>query len=147
MTFPPQLDLSRNHFTGPIWSEFGSLKKLQVLYLGQNNVSGMIPTSLSGMKSIEKLDLSFNSLTGTIPSSVVRLSSLSEFNVAYNNLKGVNPFGGQFGTFPDSSFEGNLASDKDEDFSIFCMLVIIGFGTGFLLTVIPLLVVPGIKGA
>ncbi|GKE00826.1 concanavalin A-like lectin/glucanase [Tanacetum coccineum] len=107
----------------------------------------MIPTSLSGMTSIEKLDLSFNSLTGTIPSSVVRLSSLSEFNVAYNNLKGVIPFGGQFGTFPDSSFEGNLASDKDEDFFYLLYACIIVFETGFLLTVIPLPVVPGIKGA
>ncbi|GJV52260.1 concanavalin A-like lectin/glucanase [Tanacetum coccineum] len=165
MRFPHQLDLSRNYFTGRIWPEFGSLKKLQVLNLGHNNLSGKIPTSLSGMTSIATLDLSYNSLTGIIPSSLVRLSSLSEFNVAYNNLKGVIPFGGQFGTFPDSSFEGNpglcgkffvncedllpppAASDKDEDFSIFFMLVIIGFGSGFLLTVITLLVVPGIKGA
>nr|GEW10596.1 phytosulfokine receptor 1-like [Tanacetum cinerariifolium] len=168
MRLPPQLDLSRNYLTGPIWPDFGNLKKLHALDLRNNNLSGTIPGSLSGMTNIEALDLSYNSLTGIIPSSLVRLSFLSKFSVAYNNLTGTIPSGGQFWTFPISSFEGNpglcgnffvscpknqdllpppTASDKDEDVSILRMLLIIGFGTGFLLTGIPLLVVPGIMGA
>ncbi|KAL9681009.1 hypothetical protein QQ045_012790 [Rhodiola kirilowii] len=65
------------------------------------------------MSSLEYLDMSYNNLYGTIPSSLVGLSFLSKFSVAYNNLYGRIPSGGQFGTFPKSSFEGNpeLCSD------------------------------------
>ncbi|KAI3728284.1 hypothetical protein L6452_16918 [Arctium lappa] len=107
MSFPPSLDLSSNFLTGPIWAEFGNLKKLHVLDLKHNNLSGTIPGSLSGMRSIENMDLSYNDLSGTIPPSLVNLSFLSKFNVAYNNLRGSIPDGGQFQTFANSSFEGN----------------------------------------
>ncbi|KAL7181867.1 hypothetical protein ACSBR1_040723 [Camellia fascicularis] len=60
------------------------------------------------MTSIETLDLSHNDLSGAIPHSLVNLSFLSKFNVAYNQLYGTIPTGGQFETFPNSSFEGNL---------------------------------------
>ncbi|KAI3698477.1 hypothetical protein L2E82_42051 [Cichorium intybus] len=164
MRFPPFLDLSSNHLTGPIWREFGNLKKLHVLDLKHNNLSGTIPGSLSGMSSIEMLDLSFNSLTGTIPASLVSLSFLSKFSVAYNNLTGFIPSGGQFPTFANSSFEGNSglcgeffmncrksqdplqtpASEKKKDRAII-LPVLTGFGIGFLVTVIVLLVVPAIR--
>ncbi|KAK9052745.1 hypothetical protein SSX86_029375 [Deinandra increscens subsp. villosa] len=107
MSFPPSIDLSSNLLTGPIWPEFGILKKLHVLDLKHNNLSGTIPSSLSGMRSIETLDLSYNSLTGTIPPSLVNLSFLSKFSVAFNNLSGSVPNGGQFPTFANSSYEGN----------------------------------------
>nr|XP_043632915.1 phytosulfokine receptor 1-like [Erigeron canadensis] len=163
MHFLPSIDLSSNLFTGPIWPEFGNLNKLYVLDLKHNRLSGLIPSSLSGMRSIETLDLSYNSLTGKIPPSLVNLSFLSKFSVAYNNLTGIVPLGGQFATFLDSSFKGNpglcvaLAENcqknqerwqppasEDEEFPILHMLVITGFGSGFLATVISLLVVPRI---
>ncbi|KAI7994018.1 Phytosulfokine receptor 1 [Camellia lanceoleosa] len=106
--FPPTLDLSNNFLTGPIWPEFGNLKKLHCLDLKCNNLSGNIPENLSGMTSIETLDLSHNDLSGAIPPSLVNLSFLSKFSVAYNQLYGAIPTGGQFETFPNSSFEGNL---------------------------------------
>lgn len=106
-SFPPKLDLSNNFLRGQIWPEFGNLKKLHVLDLKYNNLSGSIPATLSGMTSLEALDLSYNSLSGKIPSSLVRLCFLSNFNVANNNLSGTIPTGGQFPTFPSSSFEGN----------------------------------------
>lgn len=106
-SFPPKLDLSNNFLKGQIWPEFGNLKKLHVLDLKYNNLSGSIPSTLSGMTSLEALDLSYNSLSGKIPSSLVRLCFLSNFNVAHNNLSGIIPSGGQFPTFPNSSFEGN----------------------------------------
>ncbi|KAL7180835.1 hypothetical protein ACSBR1_039823 [Camellia fascicularis] len=106
--FPPTLDLSNNFLTGPIWPEFGNLKKLHCLDLKCNNLSGNIPENLSGMTSIETLDLSHNDLSGAIPLSLVNLSFLSKFSVAYNQLYGAIPTGGQFETFPNSSFEGNL---------------------------------------
>ncbi|KAI5573533.1 hypothetical protein BDE02_10G085900 [Populus trichocarpa] len=59
------------------------------------------------MTSLETLDLSHNNLSGVIPWSLVDLSFLSKFSVAYNQLRGKIPTGGQFMTFPNSSFEGN----------------------------------------
>lgn len=92
--FPPTLDLSNNFLTGPIWPEFGNLKKLHYLDLKCNNLSGNIPEDLSGMTSIETLDLSHNDPSGAIPPSLVNLSFLSKFNVAYNQLHGAIPTGG-----------------------------------------------------
>ncbi|KAK1304451.1 Phytosulfokine receptor 1 [Acorus calamus] len=105
--FPPSIDLSDNHLNGTIWPEFGNLKDLMVLDLGGNNLLGTIPVELSGMKNLENLDLSHNNLTGTIPQSLTDLNFLSSFSVAYNDLHGSIPLGGQFSTFPSTSFEGN----------------------------------------
>ena len=106
--FPPTMDLSSNNLSGPIWPEFGNLRKLQVLELSFNNLTGPIPSWLEGMRNLETLDLSHNELSGVIPSSLVSLSFLSKFSVAYNQLHGEIPSGGQFSTFPNSSFEGNI---------------------------------------
>nr|XP_043623114.1 phytosulfokine receptor 1-like [Erigeron canadensis] len=151
MSFPPQLDLSHNFLNGSIWPEFGNLKKLHILDLKHNNLSGEIPSELSGMTSIETLDLSYNNLTGTIPSSLVKLSFLSKFSVAYNDLRGFIPIGGQFATFPNSSFDGNkelcevtscgdsilnpssTRRTKKSKGAIAGMAVGIGFGTFFIL--------------
>ncbi|XP_030524425.1 phytosulfokine receptor 1-like [Rhodamnia argentea] len=105
-SFPPTLDLGCNHLNGSIWPEFGNLKNVHILDLRNNLLSGSIPESLSGMTSLETLDLSYNKLSGSIPSSLVHLNFLSKFSVAYNNLSGPIPNGGQFPTFPNSSFEG-----------------------------------------
>ncbi|KAL3578264.1 hypothetical protein D5086_019768 [Populus alba] len=106
-SFPPTLALSDNFLTGPIWPEFGNLTKLHIFELKSNFLSGTIPSELSGMTSLETLDLSHNNLSGVIPWSLVNLSFLSKFGVAYNQLRGKIPTGGQFMTFPSSSFEGN----------------------------------------
>ncbi|WCJ17614.1 phytosulfokin receptor 1 [Euphorbia peplus] len=107
ISFPPKLDLSYNVLNGSIWSNFGNLKKLHIMDLKHNNLVGLIPSELSGMTSLEIMDLSHNNLSGPIPSSLIKLSFLSDFNVAENNLSGRIPVGGQFLTFPNSSFEGN----------------------------------------
>lgn len=106
-SFPPTLELGNNFLSGAILPEFGNLKRLHVLDLKSNNLSGTIPSSLSGMASVENLDLSHNNLIGNIPSSLVQCSFMSKFSVAYNKLSGEIPTGGQFPTFPTSSFEGN----------------------------------------
>ncbi|KAL4348139.1 hypothetical protein GQ457_17G014920 [Hibiscus cannabinus] len=113
LSFPPTLDLGLNFLSGPIWPEFGNLKKLHVFDLKLNNLSGPIPENLSLMTSLEILDLSHNDLSGTIPPSLQSLSFLSIFNVAYNQLHGKIPSGGQFLTFPSSSFEGNNLCGED----------------------------------
>lgn len=107
-SFPPTLDLSNNNLTGPILPEFENLKDLHVLDLSRNNLSGTIPSELSGMTSLEVLDLSYNQLSGNIPASLTNLSFLSSFSVAHNHLSGPIPVEGQFSTFPNSSFEGNI---------------------------------------
>ncbi|XP_026415010.1 phytosulfokine receptor 1-like isoform X1 [Papaver somniferum] len=107
-SFPPTLDLSYNMLIGQVWPEFVNLKKLHLLLLKSNHLQGSIPPELCGMTSLEVLDLSHNNLSGSIPFSLTSLSFLSQFNVAYNNLVGKIPSGGQFLTFPCSSFEGNL---------------------------------------
>lgn len=107
MSFPPTLELGNNLLTGPIWPEFGNLKRLHVLDLKCNNLSGSIPSSLSLLTSLETLDLSFNKLNGTIPFSLSNLTFLAFFSVAHNALSGSIPSGNQFATFPNSSFEGN----------------------------------------
>ncbi|KAH7518541.1 hypothetical protein FEM48_Zijuj09G0182500 [Ziziphus jujuba var. spinosa] len=90
-SFPLTLDLSNNNLSGTIWPEFRNLRKLQVF----------------------DLDLSHNKLSGTIPPSLVKLSFLSKFNVADNELYGEIPSGGQFSTFPNSSFQcNNLCGDQ-----------------------------------
>ncbi|KAL0692757.1 hypothetical protein Bca4012_059937 [Brassica carinata] len=105
--FPPTIELGHNNLSGPIWEEFGDLKKLHVFDLKWNDLSGPIPSSLSGMASLELLDLSNNRLSGSIPGSLQSLTFLSKFSVAGNNLSGRIPSGGQFQTFPNSSFEFN----------------------------------------
>ncbi|KAJ4901247.1 Phytosulfokine receptor 1 [Raphanus sativus] len=105
--FPPTIELGHNNLSGPIWEEFGNLKKIHVFDLKWNSLSGSIPSSLSGMTSLEVLDLSNNRLSGSIPSSLQKLTFLSKFSVASNNLSGRIPSGGQFQTFPNSSFEFN----------------------------------------
>ncbi|KAF6160734.1 hypothetical protein GIB67_035935 [Kingdonia uniflora] len=107
LSFPPSLDFSDNMLTGQIPPDLGDLKQLHRLDLKQNSISGSIPSELSGMKSLEILELSRNNLSGVIPPSLNNLSFLSKFDVSYNNLSGKIPQGGQWSTFPNTSFEGN----------------------------------------
>ncbi|KAL8055982.1 hypothetical protein ABFX02_04G090200 [Erythranthe guttata] len=104
---PPAIYLANNSFNGTIPVEIGQLKFIITLSLSGNNFSGTIPQTLSNLANLEFLDLSKNNLTGEIPSSLQNLNFLSFFSVAYNNLRGMIPTGGQFDTFPSTSFEGN----------------------------------------
>ncbi|KAJ8747477.1 hypothetical protein K2173_014414 [Erythroxylum novogranatense] len=105
--FPPSIILCNNRINGTIFPEIGLLKQLHVLDLSKNNITGTIPDSISEMTNLEALDLSSNNLYGSIPLSFEKLTFLSQFNVAYNQLRGRIPTGGQFYSFPNSSFEGN----------------------------------------
>ncbi|KAF9624079.1 hypothetical protein IFM89_007777 [Coptis chinensis] len=57
LSFPPSLDLSYNNLTGPVWPEFGNLKKLIVFDLKSNDLSGFL----------SKFSVAFNKLVGRIP--------------------------------------------------------------------------------
>ncbi|XP_012701755.1 receptor like protein 3 [Setaria italica] len=101
------LCLSRNKFTGVIPPEIGQLKALFSLDISFNNLTGPIPPSICNLTNLEVLDLSNNNLTGEILAALENLHFLSDFNISNNDMEGPIPTGGQFCTFPNSSFAGN----------------------------------------
>ncbi|KAF8407174.1 hypothetical protein HHK36_006300 [Tetracentron sinense] len=108
LNFMSGLDLSSNNLTGDIPYELGELNGIHALNLSRNHLAGSIPKTLSNLKNIESLDLSHNKLSGEIPSELSRLYALEVFSVAYNNLSGKTPdMKAQFGTFDNTSYEGN----------------------------------------
>ncbi|GKV45056.1 hypothetical protein SLEP1_g52182 [Rubroshorea leprosula] len=108
LTYMSGIDLSCNKLTDEIPHEIGHLNKIHVLNLSHNFFVGQIPSTFSKLDQIESLDLSYNKLSGNIPPQLVQLHYLSIFRVAYNNLSGKTPKRvGQFGTFDESSYQGN----------------------------------------
>ncbi|KAK9167783.1 hypothetical protein Scep_002974 [Stephania cephalantha] len=101
------VDFSSNLFDGEIPTSIGDYKSLMSLNLSHNSLVGKIPSSLANLTQLESLDLSNNDLVGEIPSKLTSLTSLSVLDVSRNHLIGTIPTGGQFLTFPSSSFEGN----------------------------------------
>ncbi|KAG7944311.1 hypothetical protein I3843_15G093500 [Carya illinoinensis] len=102
------IDLSCNKLEGEIPAELGDLSNIHALNLSCNNLTGSIPTQFSNLQQIESLDLSHNNLDGIIPPQLIKLNSLAVFNVAHNNFWGTTPERkAQFGTFDESSYEGN----------------------------------------
>ncbi|KAG6675430.1 hypothetical protein I3842_15G100800 [Carya illinoinensis] len=102
------IDLSCNKLEGEIPPELEDLSSIHALNLSYNNLIGSIPIQFSKLNQIESLDLSNNNLDGIIPPELIELNSLAVFNVAYNNFWGTTPERkAQFGTFDESSYEGN----------------------------------------
>ncbi|RWV96410.1 hypothetical protein GW17_00040882 [Ensete ventricosum] len=125
------LNLSHNLLTGPLPSEFGSLKNLEVLdisdtrlsgeipstlgecqvlqylYLQRNHLQGTIPDSLSSLSGIQVVDLSCNYLSGPIPLTFERLEHMKFLNLSLNDLHGQVPNEGVFKNANLYSVAGN----------------------------------------
>ncbi|KAM3346285.1 hypothetical protein ACQJBY_020708 [Aegilops geniculata] len=102
------IDLSNNSFDGTIPVSFGRLISLHVLNLSGNVFTGDIPQEFGRMTQLESLDLSQNQLSGDIPEALTNLTFLGILNLSSNQLVGRIPRSGQFATFQNNSFEGNL---------------------------------------
>ncbi|KAI5004364.1 hypothetical protein ZWY2020_031607 [Hordeum vulgare] len=102
------IDLSNNSFDGTIPGSLGGLISLHVLNMSGNAFTGDIPKEFGGMTQLESLDLSRNQLSGGIPEDLTNLNFLGMLNLRDNHLVGMIPRSGQFATFQNSSFEGNL---------------------------------------
>ncbi|XVE52917.1 hypothetical protein DITRI_Ditri02bG0162900 [Diplodiscus trichospermus] len=102
------IDLSNNNFSGKIPRNIGKLKSLKGLNFSYNNIVGHIPSSLGSLTNIEWMDLSSNELSGKIPEKLLDITFLEVLNLSYNKLVGQIPVGGQFNTFPNDSYVGNL---------------------------------------
>ncbi|CAI0409065.1 unnamed protein product [Linum tenue] len=86
-----ELDLTVNHFTGPIPSFLGKLANLQRVELSGNQLSGRIPSSIGNLTKLFEIDISFNELQGNLPSDIVRGQKLDLLDVSSNKLDGMVP--------------------------------------------------------
>ncbi|KAK2404896.1 receptor protein 9DC3 [Trifolium repens] len=102
------IDLSRNKFEGEIPNVIGELHALIGLNLSHNRLTGPIPQSMGNLTDLEWLDLSSNMLTSQIPAELTNLNFLAFLDLSNNILVGEIPQGGQFNTFTNDSYEGNL---------------------------------------
>lgn len=80
-----RLNLSNNHFTGPIPELPAALETLD---LGSNLLEFGIPDSLGALRNLTSLNVANNRLTGAIPASFENLQLLSTLNISGNNLTG-----------------------------------------------------------
>ncbi|XP_058075932.1 receptor-like protein EIX1 [Magnolia sinica] len=86
------LDLSNNQFSGPIPPNFTStMQYLEFFSAKGNQISGMIPSSIEGMNSLTVLDLSRNNIGGIIPLSLGNCVALEALDLSKNRLSGVIP--------------------------------------------------------
>lgn len=157
------IDLSFNKFEGAIPEEIAKFKSLVSLNLSHNALTGPIPSGVGNMRQLESLDFSMNRLSGVIPSQLASLNFLSVLNLSHNHFTGRIPTGTQLQSFSPSSFEGNdglcgpplkncssttqhipspknKVGPKSSEFGWeFGLFVGIGFGTGFVAAVAPLI--------
>ncbi|KAL3721406.1 hypothetical protein ACJRO7_033837 [Eucalyptus globulus] len=85
------VNLSANHFTGPIPSFIGNLMNLTYLNLRENQLVGSIPPEIGNLRSLIDLYLRRNQLGGSIPPEIGNLTSLINLDLRGNQLSGSIP--------------------------------------------------------
>ncbi|KAL5576310.1 hypothetical protein UlMin_018009 [Ulmus minor] len=138
------LNLSNNQLSGTIPSDIGALLPyVTSLDLSNNKFSGEIPKSLSNCAYLNVLKLDHNQLSGSLPMELGLLHRIKSFSVANNQLSGELPH-----SYTNIT-EGNYANNpglcggplepcqhkKDPFKNSFKF----GFGTGYLVSVIAVL--------
>ncbi|KAM3307904.1 putative LRR receptor-like serine/threonine-protein kinase [Capsicum chacoense] len=86
-----RLDLSDNHFSGPLPVEISQMKSLVFLILAHNQFGGNIPSEYGDLTALQAVDLSSNRFNGSIPTSFGKLRSLLWLMLANNSLSGEIP--------------------------------------------------------
>ncbi|CAK7336212.1 unnamed protein product [Dovyalis caffra] len=89
------LDLSNNSFSGSIFNflchNMDELKNMQVLNLGENLLNGEIPDCWFSWQYLVAIKLSNNKFSGNIPDSIGTLSLLESLHIRNNSLSGKLP--------------------------------------------------------
>ncbi|XP_009133159.1 receptor like protein 23-like [Brassica rapa] len=98
------LFLSNNNFSSSLSSEFGKLSNLEVLYLPSNGFSGQFPPTISNLTKLKVLRLSNNHLSGTLApnSGLFELHELRFLMLDYNNFSSSLP--SEFGNLNNLEF-------------------------------------------
>jgi hypothetical protein len=85
------LDLEQTQLSGTLPPEYGSLARLEVLYLWGNKLTGPLPAAWSGMVAMKDLELSANQLSGPLPASWGSLAKMEKLYLDENKLSGTLP--------------------------------------------------------
>ncbi|MGE5343629.1 MAG: BACON domain-containing protein [Candidatus Omnitrophota bacterium] len=86
-----KLNMERNHMSGTIPTQLGTLSHLEELMLWGNELSGSIPSDLGNLSLLTQLYLDRNKLTGEIPAQLGNLSHLTMLVLSLNKLSGSIP--------------------------------------------------------
>ncbi|KAL2665887.1 hypothetical protein AAZV13_02G248100 [Glycine max] len=109
-----ELDLSRNIITGAIPPQWGTMRLVELSFMGNklsgpfpkvltnittlrnlsiegNQFSGHIPTEIGKLTNLEKLILSSNGFTGALPPTLSKLTKLIDLRISDNNFFGKIP--------------------------------------------------------
>ncbi|KAL7228314.1 hypothetical protein ACSBR2_007097 [Camellia fascicularis] len=84
-------DLSDNSLSGELPSCWVHLKALSIIKLAHNNLYGKIPSSMGSLGQIQTLHLRNNNFSGEIPSSLKRCTNLIMIDLGGNKLTGKIP--------------------------------------------------------
>ncbi|KAL4622333.1 hypothetical protein ACB092_06G289700 [Castanea dentata] len=84
------LDLSRNHFTGSIPSQWATMRLVEISFMG-NSLSGPFPKVLTNITTLRNLSIEGNRFSGPIPPEIGKLIHLRKLMLCSNAFTGELP--------------------------------------------------------
>ena len=85
------LYIPSNNLLGPLPSELGHLRQLDMLALPHNQISGRLPDEMSMLSNLDYLDLKYNSVSGFLPDWIGDLYRLEVLGLSNNQFAGSVP--------------------------------------------------------